>query len=120
MVQRALAAESLSHAQGGTLFAGFAKILPVFLMVMPGMISRVLYTDEVACATPETCLAACGSDVSCTNMAYPKLVLDIMPVGQFESSIDIYLRNYDSLGSEVIKKIKHRCLSVITKKMRFH
>ena len=81
MVQRALAAESLSHAQGGTLFAGFAKILPVFLMVMPGMISRVLYTDEVACVTPESCMAACGSDVSCTNMAYPKLVLDIMPVG---------------------------------------
>ena len=47
MVQRALSARSLSHAQGATLFAGYIKILPVFIMVLPGMISRVLYTDEV-------------------------------------------------------------------------
>ena len=47
MVQRALSAKSLSHAQGATLFAGYIKILPVFIMVLPGMISRVLYTDEV-------------------------------------------------------------------------
>lgn len=38
MVQRALAAKSLSHAQGGTLFAGYLKILPVFMIVIPGMI----------------------------------------------------------------------------------
>lgn len=46
MVQRALAAKSLSHAQGGTLFAGYLKLLPLFIMVMPGMISRVLYPGE--------------------------------------------------------------------------
>lgn len=46
MVQRLLAAKSLSHAQGGTLFAGFMKILPIFLIVMPGMISRVLFTGD--------------------------------------------------------------------------
>jgi len=44
MVQRTLAARSLSHAQGGTLFAGFLKLLPMFLLVLPGMISRVLFT----------------------------------------------------------------------------
>lgn len=38
MVQRALAAKSLSHAQGGTLLAGYIKILVLFMMVMPGMI----------------------------------------------------------------------------------
>ncbi|KAF8565729.1 hypothetical protein P879_09913 [Paragonimus westermani] len=43
MVQRVLAAKSLSHAQGGTLMAGVIKQLPLFIMVMPGMISRVLY-----------------------------------------------------------------------------
>jgi uncharacterized sodium:solute symporter family permease YidK len=43
MVQRALSAKSLSHAQGGTLLAGYIKILPLFMMVMPGMISRALY-----------------------------------------------------------------------------
>ena len=49
MVQRALAAKSLSHAQGGTLFAGYIKLLPVFLMVLPGMISRVLFTGKYLC-----------------------------------------------------------------------
>lgn len=43
MVQRVLASKSLSHAQGATLFAGYLKILPLFIMVFPGMISRVLY-----------------------------------------------------------------------------
>ena len=43
MVQRALAAKSLSHAQGGTIFAGYLKLLPVFIIVIPGMIARVLF-----------------------------------------------------------------------------
>ena len=47
MVQRTLAARSLSHAQGGTLFAGYLKLLPVFLLVIPGMISRVLFTGAL-------------------------------------------------------------------------
>jgi hypothetical protein len=29
-----------------TLMAGFIKILPLFMMVMPGMISRILYTGK--------------------------------------------------------------------------
>lgn len=43
IVQRLLAAKSLSHAQGATLMAGFIKILPLFMMVMPGMISRIKF-----------------------------------------------------------------------------
>ncbi|CAH1791826.1 unnamed protein product [Owenia fusiformis] len=81
MVQRALAAKSLSHAQGGTLFAGYLKLLPLFLMVLPGMISRVLYTDEVACADEVTCMDVCQNPAGCSNIAYPKLVLGIMPSG---------------------------------------
>lgn len=79
MVQRTLAAKNLSHAQGGTLVAGFFKLLPFFIMVLPGMISRVLFPNEVACATPAECEKYCGSKVSCTNIAYPKLVLELMP-----------------------------------------
>ncbi|KAF0314303.1 Sodium/myo-inositol cotransporter 2 [Amphibalanus amphitrite] len=81
MVQRALSARSLSHAQGATLFAGYIKILPVFIMVLPGMISRVLYPDEVGCAVPEECKRICDNEISCSNIAYPKLVLNIMPQG---------------------------------------
>jgi sodium/myo-inositol cotransporter 3 len=53
----------------------------MFLIVVPGMISRVLYPDEVGCADPETCMSVCQNPVSCSNIAFPKLVLGIMPVG---------------------------------------
>ncbi|CAG0890623.1 unnamed protein product [Cyprideis torosa] len=81
MVQRVLAARSLSHAQGATLFAGYFKILPFFMMVLPGMVARVMYTDDLACILPEECERICGSRQGCSNLAYPKLVLGIMPEG---------------------------------------
>ncbi|KAJ7389861.1 Sodium/myo-inositol cotransporter [Desmophyllum pertusum] len=81
IVQRALAAKSLSHAQGGCLMAGYIKILPLFTLVMPGMISRVLSPDRVACSVPAECMKICGSEVACTNIAYPELVLKLMPTG---------------------------------------
>ena len=45
MVQKVLAARSLSDAQGGTLLTGWIKILPIFLIVVPGMISRYLQSN---------------------------------------------------------------------------
>ncbi|XP_050711055.1 sodium/glucose cotransporter 5-like isoform X4 [Eriocheir sinensis] len=81
MVQRVMAARSLSHAKGGTLMAGFAKILPLFIIIFPGMISRILFPDEVGCVDPEECFKFCGSRVSCSNSAYPKLVLEYLPNG---------------------------------------
>jgi len=41
-----LAAKSLSHAQGGTILAGYLKLFPLYIMVMPGMISRVLFPSK--------------------------------------------------------------------------
>lgn len=81
IVQRALAAKSLSHAQGGAILAGYIKVLPMFIMVMPGMISRVLFPNEVACVDPDKCFEYCESRTGCTNIAMPKLVLEIMPSG---------------------------------------
>ncbi len=80
-VQRTLAAKSLSHAQGGTLFAGYLKILPFFMMVIPGMISRALYPATVGCSDPTVCMEVCGSPNGCSNIAYPMLVLNILPDG---------------------------------------
>ena len=54
MVQKALSAKSLTHAQGATILTGWIKVLPLFLIVIPGMISRVLYPNEVGCVNPET------------------------------------------------------------------
>ncbi|XP_044514143.1 sodium/myo-inositol cotransporter 2 isoform X1 [Gracilinanus agilis] len=81
IVQRSLAARNLSHAKGGSLMAAYLKVLPLFLMVMPGMVSRVLFPDLVACATPEICQKICGNSAGCSDIAYPKLVLELLPLG---------------------------------------
>lgn len=40
-------------------------------------------SDEVACTVPERCYEICQSYAGCSNIAYPKLVLGIMPIGQY-------------------------------------
>lgn len=45
------------------------------------MVSRVLFPDEIGCVDPEECFRFCGSSVSCTNSAFPKLVLEFLPSG---------------------------------------
>lgn len=81
MVQRVLAARTISHARGGTLLAGYLKVLPLFMIIIPGMISRTLYPDVVACNQPSICESICHSKRSCTNIAYPTLILKILPNG---------------------------------------
>ena len=51
-MQRALASKDLRHAKGATVLAGYLKLLPLFIMIFPGMAARVLFKDEVACADP--------------------------------------------------------------------
>ncbi|XP_074774959.1 sodium/mannose cotransporter SLC5A10 isoform X3 [Athene noctua] len=43
IVQRSLSAKSLCHAKAGSILASYLKMLPLFVIIMPGMISRVLY-----------------------------------------------------------------------------
>src|SRR5687767_1383696 len=43
IVQRVLGAKDEGHAKAGTIFAGFLKILPVFVLVLPGLIAFALY-----------------------------------------------------------------------------
>lgn len=81
IVQRSLSAKSLSHAKGGSVLGGYLKIMPTFFIVMPGMISRALYPDEVGCVDPDICQRVCGARVGCSNIAYPKLVMELMPIG---------------------------------------
>uniref|UniRef100_A0A670KK31 Sodium/myo-inositol cotransporter 2 n=1 Tax=Podarcis muralis TaxID=64176 RepID=A0A670KK31_PODMU len=81
IVQRSLAAKNLSHAKGGALLASYLKILPLFMMVLPGMISRILFPDLVACADPNTCKTICGNPSGCSDIAYPKLVIELLPIG---------------------------------------
>ncbi|XP_006902109.1 PREDICTED: sodium/myo-inositol cotransporter 2 [Elephantulus edwardii] len=81
IVQRTLAAKNLSHAKGGSLMAAYLKVLPLFMMVFPGMVSRVLFPDQVACADPEICQKVCSNPSGCSDIAYPKLVLELLPTG---------------------------------------
>ncbi|CAL8387333.1 unnamed protein product [Boreogadus saida] len=81
IVQRCLSAKNLSHVKAGCILCGYLKLLPMFLMVFPGMISRILYPNEIGCVDPDECLKFCDASVGCTNLAYPKLVVDLMPNG---------------------------------------
>uniref|UniRef100_A0A665TXA6 Sodium/myo-inositol cotransporter 2 n=1 Tax=Echeneis naucrates TaxID=173247 RepID=A0A665TXA6_ECHNA len=81
IVQRSLAAKSLTHAKGGSLLAAYLKFLPFFAIMLPGMISRILYTDDVACADPEQCKLICGNPVGCSDTAYARLVMELLPSG---------------------------------------
>ncbi|KAL3880040.1 hypothetical protein ACJMK2_032312 [Sinanodonta woodiana] len=81
MVQRCLSAKNLTHAKAGSLMAAVLKILPFFLWIIPGMISRILFPDEIACADPVKCEEVCGNRAGCTNIAYPLFVLRMLPGG---------------------------------------
>ncbi|CAJ0915114.1 unnamed protein product, partial [Ranitomeya imitator] len=35
----------------------------------------------VGCVVPEECVKVCGAEVGCSNIAYPKLVIELMPSG---------------------------------------
>lgn len=39
-------------------------------------------TDEVGCVDPDICRRVCGAAVGCSNIAYPKLVIELMPDGE--------------------------------------
>jgi solute:Na+ symporter, SSS family len=65
IVQRVLSARDEGHAKAGTIFAGFLKILPVFMLVLPGIIAYALFRDQLR--SPD--------------YAYPTLVLNLLPVG---------------------------------------
>src|SRR5512132_4434163 len=66
IVQRVLAAKNIQEARRGTIFAGYLKILPVFIFVLPGIIAAALYQDVRS-----------GQ----ADSAYPILVTRLLPIG---------------------------------------
>ncbi|XP_015706231.1 sodium/glucose cotransporter 2-like [Coturnix japonica] len=81
IVQRCLSGRSLTHVRGGCVLCGYLKVLPMFLMVLPGMAARLLYPEVVACPDAASCRRACGIAAGCSNVAYPKLVVELLPPG---------------------------------------
>uniref|UniRef100_A0A7N6BTJ7 Sodium/mannose cotransporter SLC5A10 n=1 Tax=Anabas testudineus TaxID=64144 RepID=A0A7N6BTJ7_ANATE len=81
IVQRSLSAKNMSHVKGASILAAYLKMLPFIFIILPGMISRALYPDSVGCVDPEECVRVCGAEVGCSNIAFPKLVIELMPSG---------------------------------------
>lgn len=75
-VQRVLGAKTLKDAQNGALFAGFLKITPVFLMVLPGVIGYVLW-QRGAFQLPNLE----GTNHIDYNTMLPTLINYLIPVG---------------------------------------
>src|ERR1051325_7727197 len=65
IVQRVLAAKNVKEARTGTIFAGYLKILPVFIFVLPGIVAAALFSDVQG--NPDS--------------AYPTLVTRLLPEG---------------------------------------
>lgn len=65
IVQRVLGAETLRDAKIGPLFAAGIKILPVFILVLPGVLGFVLFKDFIV--DP--------------NDTFPVLITELMPTG---------------------------------------
>src|SRR6476646_11356995 len=69
IVQRVLSARDEGHAKLGTIFAGFLKILPVFILVLPGLIAFALYRDAFIVR---------DGQVTNGDIAYPMLVINLL------------------------------------------
>jgi SSS family solute:Na+ symporter len=48
IVQKVLGAKTEKDGQDGAIFAGFLKILPLFLMVFPGVLAYLLFKDQIS------------------------------------------------------------------------
>src|SRR5215469_8012281 len=73
MVQRVLSARSEGHAKAATIFAGFLKILPVFILVLPGLIAIALYRDLFKFGP--------NGEVLNGDIAYPTMIVNLLPSG---------------------------------------
>jgi SSS family solute:Na+ symporter len=68
IVQRVLAAHDRGHARRGTIFAGYLKLLPLFIFVIPGVIAYALASQgRLQLAAPD--------------QALPTLVGALLPIG---------------------------------------
>jgi SSS family solute:Na+ symporter len=107
MVQRTLGAKDLHHGRWGALFAGLLKLPIIFIMVLPGIFGRLLYSADAYPALAEN-----------PDLIFPTLMFDLLPVGvrgliitalvaAIMSSVDSTLNSASTLVTmDFIKKIK--------------
>jgi solute:Na+ symporter, SSS family len=73
IVQRVLSARDEGHARTATIFAAFLKILPVFVLVVPGLIAFALYRSFFQIGA--------NGQVQNGDIAFPTLVINLLPTG---------------------------------------
>ncbi len=64
IIQRALGAKGLNHARWGLVLAGFLKVIPLFIMVIPGAMALALFPG-----------------LENGDAVFPYLVTNVLPVG---------------------------------------
>jgi SSS family solute:Na+ symporter len=69
IVQRVLGAKNEDHGKAGALFAGFLKLLPMFLFVLPGLLCLALVNNA---QLPE---------LADTKEAFAHMVMNLLPSG---------------------------------------
>jgi len=82
IVQRALGAPNETEARRGSLWAGFLKLLPVFIFIIPGMICFALAASGKVEALRATMMDADGHVIRDeAQKAFPLIVKHVLPVG---------------------------------------
>ena len=86
MVQRVLSAKDLNHGRWGAIFAGLLKLPVLFIMVIPGVLAILLFSDTdisfLNYQVPvEGGLQTCAALSECPNMTYPILIYTLLPTG---------------------------------------
>jgi SSS family solute:Na+ symporter len=82
IVQRALGAPGEKEARRGSICAGFLKLLPVFIFIIPGMICFALAKSGKVTAIQQTLFGPDGQIIrdQCQK-AFPLLVANVLPIG---------------------------------------
>jgi len=75
IVQRTLAARSLTDARRGAIWGGFLKVWPVFIFLVPGMIGYALHQKGLLVIPPGPNGEILG------DMVFPTMVAELLPVG---------------------------------------
>ncbi|MEX0599675.1 MAG: sodium/solute symporter, partial [Rhodothermales bacterium] len=75
IIQRTLAARSLTDARRGAIFGGFLKVWPIFIFLIPGMIGYALH-QQGSLNIP---VSADGQLMG--DMVFPTMVAELLPIG---------------------------------------
>jgi SSS family solute:Na+ symporter len=82
IVQRTLGAVNETEARRGSIFAAFLKLLPVFIFIIPGMITYALAKSGTSPAMQQVLFDENGVLIrENAQQAFPMLVVNILPVG---------------------------------------